>query len=156
MPFFLLYPEFRFARIGHEMRLLIEQKVAQMKNLPVMDSDFDSSNVHSIGYDEPSMTLFVRFWKESLSKRSQVPGPIYKYYKVPKKIYLQMYYAKSKGKFVWERLRKRYRYTMIGRPGWRGPLKKKSRPKAMNPAREERRRSAPKRRSSKKRPAAAR
>jgi len=138
------------------MRLLIEQKKALMRTLPPMESNFDSSNVHSIGYDEPSMTLFVRFWQESKSKRSQVPGPVYKYFKVPKKIYMQMYYAKSKGKFVWERLRSRYRYTMIGRPGWRGPGKK-NRPNAMNPARNEKRMSPSKKRpASKKKPAAAR
>lgn len=141
------------------MRELIEQKVATMKTLPAMDSDFDSSNVHSIGYDEPSMMLVVRFWQASKSKRSQVPGPIYKYYNVEKKIYLQLYYAKSKGKFVWERLRGRYRYTMIGRQGWRGPgyKQKKNRPNAMNPARQEARRSPPKKRKSTgKKPAAAR
>lgn len=120
------------------MRELIENARARMKTLPAMDSNFDSSNVHSIGYDEPSMTLFVRFWQMSKSGRSQVPGPIYKYFNVDKKIYLQFYYAKSKGKFVWERLRKRYRYAMIGRTGWRGP--KKSRPNAMNPARNKKRR----------------
>lgn len=129
-----------------------------MKTLPAMESNFDSSNVHSFGYDEPSQTLFVRFWKDSKSKRSQVAGPIYKYFNVPKKIYLQMYYADSKGKFVWERLRNRYRYTMIGRAGWRmAPPKKKSRPNAMNPARQEKRTSPPKRRKpSSKKPAAAR
>jgi hypothetical protein len=141
------------------MRELIEQKAATMKTLPAMDSDFESSNVHSIGYDEPSMALFVRFWQDSKSKRSQVPGPIYKYFNVEKRIYLQMYYAKSKGKFVWERLRGRYRYSMIGRKGWRGPgyTQKKSRPKSMNPARNEKRMRPPRRRkSSGKKPAAAR
>jgi|GEM_PF-4777180 len=140
------------------MRELIEQKQAIMKTLPVMDSDFSSSNVHSIGYDEPTMTLFVRFWQESKSKRSQVPGPVYKYFNVEKRIYMQLYYAKSKGKFVWERLRNRYRYTMIGRKGWRmAPPKKKNRPNAMNPARNENRTASKKRRrSSGKKPAAAR
>jgi len=101
--------------------------------MPVMVSDFDSSNVHSMGYDEPSRTLYVRFWKDSGSKRSQVPGQIYKYFNVPKKIYMQFYYSKSKGKFIWERLRERYRYTMIGRKGWRGPVSS-ARPNAKNPA----------------------
>jgi len=130
-----------------------------MKTLPAMDSDFDSSNVHSIGYDEPSMTLFVRFWQASKSKRSQVPGPIYKYFGVEKRVYLQMYYAKSKGKFVWERLRNRYRYTMIGRKGWRmAAPKKRNRPNSMNPARQERRMTPAKkkRKSTTKKPAAAR
>jgi len=128
-----------------------------MKTLPAMDSDFESSNVHSIGYDEPTMTLFVRFWQLSKSKRSQIPGPVYKYFNVEKKVYLQMYYAASKGKFVWERLRNRYRYAMMGRRGWRGPMTKVNRPNAKNPARQERRMAPPKkRRSGSKRPAAAR
>lgn len=139
------------------MRLLIEEKQAAMKTLPAMDSDFESSNVHSIGYDEPSMTLFVRFWGDSKSKRSQVAGPIYKYYGVENRVYMQMYYAKSKGKFVWERLRERYRYTLVGRSGWRGPMKKASRPNAMNPAKTDaRKRRAKRSRSPKKKPAAAR
>jgi len=139
------------------MRYLIEQKRAEMRTLPAMDDDFDSSNVHSIGYDEPSMSLFVRFWGLSKSKRSQVAGPIYKYFNVEKRIYMQMYYAESKGKFVWERLRGRYRYAMIGRKGWRGAGYKQKRPNAMNPARNESRTSPPKkRRSPGKRPAAAR
>lgn len=94
--------------------------------IPEMWEDFDSSNVHSIGYDEPSSTLFVRFWKDSKSKRSQVPGHIYKYFNIEKRLYLQFYYAKSKGKFVWERLRTRYRYKMVGRAGWRGPRTNKT------------------------------
>lgn len=131
------------------MKDLIKDRQKQMKEIPVMDSDFDSSNVHSIGYDEPNKILYVRFWGESKSKRSQVPGPLYKYLGVEKRLYLQFYYAKSKGEFVWERLRERYRYILIGRKGWRGPtVKKKSRPNSMNPARHTRRKGS----STKKRP----
>ena len=129
-----------------------------MKTMPAMDSDFESSNVHSIGYDEPTMTLFVRFWGDSKSKRSQVAGPVYKYFGVEKRVYLQLYYAKSKGKFVWQRLRERYRYALVGRKGWRGPSgSKESRPNAMNPARRDARKKAStkRRRSAKKKPAAA-
>lgn len=94
--------------------------------IPIMDP-VESSNVHSIGFDEPTETLFVRFWGDSKSKRSKVPGPIYKYFNVPKSIYLQFYYADSQGKFVHERLKGRYRYKMVGRAGWRknAPSRKK-------------------------------
>jgi hypothetical protein len=103
------------------MRRLIEQKekeMPQQQAIPEMLS-VDSSNVHSIGYDEPTETLYVRFWKSSKSKLSQVPGSVYKYFKVPKRVFTQMFTARSKGQFVWERLRERYRYAMVGRAGWR-------------------------------------
>lgn len=112
------------------MRGLIEKLEKKNKNMEMIKvslDDVDSSNVHSIGYDEENRILYVRFWMDSKSKRSQVPGPIYKYFGVDKRTYLQFYYSKSKGKFIWERIRNRYRYTMIGRTGWRGP--KKSRKK---------------------------
>lgn len=102
------------------MRRLIEQKEKAMQKQAIPEMlRVDSSNVFAIGYDEPSETLYVQFWKESKSKASQMPGPMYKYFKVPKRMFMQMYTSKSKGQFVWERLRERYKYTMVGRAGWR-------------------------------------
>jgi hypothetical protein len=120
------------------MRELIEarQAMPDQTALPEMVSNFDSSNVHSFGYNEASENLFIRFWKDSKSKKSQVPGPVYKYFKVPKRVFDMMYFAKSKGEFVWFHIRDRYRYKMIGRAGWRmkAPVRKKARGRAKVPA----------------------
>lgn len=108
------------------MRSLIEKIESENKmatddlELPEMVSAFEtSSNVHSFGYDYAQKRLYVRFQKESKSGRSKMAGPLYVYYNVPERIFTQMYMAKSRGQFVWERLRERYRYKLIGRAGWR-------------------------------------
>ena len=57
-----------------------------------------SSNVHSIGYENG--TLYVRF----------LTGALYEYYDVPGAEYDAFLNAPSKGRFVYYRLRGRYRY----------------------------------------------
>lgn len=79
-----------------------------------------SSNVNSVGYDESLLMLFVRFHP---SKKQPV-GPIYKYYHVDKRVFLNMLRVKSKGKYLWRNVRGKYRYARIGRVGWRGPQNK--------------------------------
>lgn len=105
------------------MKKLIDQRKKAMDDvfIPDMITDFESSNVHSFGYDPTKNILYIRFWKDSTTKKSQVPGPIYKYFKVPERVFRMMYFAKSKGEFVDFQIKKMggYRYMKIGRAGWR-------------------------------------
>lgn len=91
-----------------------------------------SSNVHSYGYDEAAVTLYVRYLAPALSGSAIVgfvrqdrnkrfrgtagktltgktnkPGPLYAYDGVSKAVFNRMHQAASKGKFVWDRLRVR-------------------------------------------------
>lgn len=111
------------------MRSLIEAKM-EAESIPAMQ-EVESSNVHSIGYDYTKGNLYVRFWKDSTTRRSQVSGNVYKYFDVPFNVFYMMTKMASKGKFVWRELRDKYRYKMIGRKGWRKrppkrPAKKKA------------------------------
>jgi len=92
-----------------------------------------SSNVHSIGYDQQTATLAVRYLASTLSNTSggikgshkkgtrrqtakgklgstvggktNSPGPLYHYYDVPEKLWNSFQGAGSKGKWVWDKLR---------------------------------------------------
>lgn len=76
-----------------------------------------SSNVHSIGYDNSSGTLAVRYLAPELNKASggrvkvggktNSPGPLYHYFDVPPKLWKSFESASSKGKWVWDNLRVR-------------------------------------------------
>lgn len=82
------------------------------KDHPIVTGDMvetpQSSNVHSFGYDIDAHTLYIRFKDRSKEKpRPQAPGPIYAYYNCPPELFLKMYRAPSKGKFIWDRLRVR-------------------------------------------------
>ena len=92
--------------------------------------EVESSNVHSVGYDFVKGVLYIRYWKDSTTRRSLVSGNIYKYFDVPYRIYRRMLLADSKGKFVWSDIRDQYRYKMIGRVGWRKRAPKKAKKKA--------------------------
>ena len=89
-----------------------------------------SSNVASVGYDAKTRTLYVEFLKGyrprvgRMQKKKLKPGEtvIYKYFSVPPNIPKQMLAAPSKGKYHWRHVRGRYRYMMLGRKGWRGPV----------------------------------
>ena len=63
-----------------------------------------SSNIVSIGYDEPSQTLEVEFTN----------GTIYQYYNVSLGIYEQLMAASSKGQFLNTYIRNAYPYSRVG------------------------------------------
>lgn len=73
-----------------------------------------SEDVDEYGYDAEERCLYVKF----------MSGETYKYYSVEPSVFEYMKSAKSKGHFVWTRLRGKHRYTKIGRVGWRGPRHK--------------------------------
>lgn len=63
-----------------------------------------SSNISSIGYDEPSQTLEVEF----------LNGAIYQYYNVPKNIYDQLMQQGSKGRFLNTYIKNAYPFSRVG------------------------------------------
>jgi hypothetical protein len=62
-----------------------------------------SSNLVSVGYDEPSQTLEVEF----------ASGQIYQYYNVGVALYDQFTQASSKGQFLAQYIRNAYPYSRI-------------------------------------------
>lgn len=67
-------------------------------------SSVASSNLRSVGYDQPSGTLEVEF----------VSGSIYQYYGVPQNMYEQMMSAPSKGQFLNTYIKNQYAYSRTG------------------------------------------
>ncbi len=63
-----------------------------------------SSNVASIGYDEPTETLEVEF----------LNGTIYQYYNVGVDLYQQLMSAPSKGVFLNTYIRSSFAYSKVG------------------------------------------
>lgn len=63
----------------------------------------DSSNIHSIGYDEDSKILEIEFHN----------GRIYNYYNVPKKIHTAIMAAGSKGSYLNQNIKDKYQYKEI-------------------------------------------
>mgnify|MGYP001010778631 FL=1 len=62
-----------------------------------------SSNIASIGYDEPSQTLEVEF----------LNGSVYQYYNVPQGLYDQLMQEGSKGRFLNTYIRNAYPYSRV-------------------------------------------
>lgn len=62
-----------------------------------------SSNVVSIGYDEPTQTLEVEF----------KDGAIYQYYNIPKNIYDELMAAPSKGQFLAYQIKNAFPYSRV-------------------------------------------
>jgi len=71
-------------------------------NLPYMER-VESSNVSSLGYDDSSERLFIKFNS----------GAIYVYYDVPIEEYNNLLTASSIGSYVWTNIRDRYTYENI-------------------------------------------
>lgn len=63
-----------------------------------------SSNILSVGYDEPSQTLEVEF----------SDGAIYQYFNVGLEIYESFMRAPSKGQFLHAYIRNAYPYSRVG------------------------------------------
>lgn len=63
-----------------------------------------SSNISSMGYDEPSQTLEVEFTN----------GSIYQYFNVDTGIYEQLMHAPSKGQFLNTYIKNAYPFSRVG------------------------------------------
>lgn len=63
-----------------------------------------SSNITSIGYDEPSQTLEVEFTN----------GAVYQYYNVSQEIFERMMTAPSKGQFLAYEIKNAYPFARVG------------------------------------------
>ena len=104
----------------------------RFRNLPVdhpiitgaFVANFQSSNVHSFGYDIENRFLYVRFWAKKDGQKAG-PGPLYRYSTVPPATALTLYTASvsgsSIGEWVWDHLRERgtvsghqYPYELVG------------------------------------------
>lgn len=66
-------------------------------------TNFSSSNVARISYEETSSTLEVEFHN----------GSIYQYYDVPQQIWSAFKDAASKGQFIHQSLKGQYRYARV-------------------------------------------
>jgi len=70
----------------------------------------ESSQIHAIGYDEPTKTLRIQF------KAKAKPGSVYDYANVPPELFAEFLAAESKGKFFGARVKRetvRYPFTKI-------------------------------------------
>ncbi len=63
-----------------------------------------SSNVRSVGYDRSTGTLEVEFHN----------GGVYQYYHVPESVYQGLMGAGSKGGYLNDHIKERYRYRKVG------------------------------------------
>ena len=63
-----------------------------------------SSNIASLGYDEPTQTLEVEF----------ITGSVYQYYNVGAALVEQLMQASSKGQFLNSYIRPAYPYSRVG------------------------------------------
>jgi hypothetical protein len=66
-------------------------------------TNFSSSNVARLSYDEKSSTLEVEF----------LNGSIYQYYDVPQQVWDAFKNATSKGQFMHQNLKGQYRYARV-------------------------------------------
>lgn len=78
-----------------------EAEVVLYKPTSIDWTPVSSTNVSAIKYESPD--CYVRFLNESE----------YIYYDVPWSVFVEFYYAHSKGRFVWLRLRGKYRYARL-------------------------------------------
>jgi len=62
-----------------------------------------SSNIASIGYDEPTQTLEIEF----------LNGALYQYYNVPLNMYEQLMQEASKGRFLNAYIKNAYPYSRV-------------------------------------------
>ena len=66
-------------------------------------SNFESSNVSEIGYENSTLTLEVKFHN----------GGVYQYFDVPQHIWEAFKAADSKGKFLAHNIKGHYRYAKV-------------------------------------------
>lgn len=66
-----------------------------------------SSNIHSIGYDETSSTLYIRF-RDGLK--------LYRYEPVPPAIWIGLRLATSAGQFFTEQIKGYFKYEHVKEP----------------------------------------
>ncbi|HEX2787812.1 MAG TPA: KTSC domain-containing protein [Ignavibacteria bacterium] len=63
----------------------------------------NSTSVRSIGYDEATKTLEVKF----------IDGDVYQYFKVPEKIYLDLLTASSIGAYLNKEIKGKFEYRKM-------------------------------------------
>ncbi|MES3154230.1 KTSC domain-containing protein [Sphingomonas faeni] len=63
-----------------------------------------STNIVSLGYDDPSETLEVEFSS----------GSVYQYYNVPPSIWTELFAAPSKGQFLNAYIKNAYPFSRVG------------------------------------------
>jgi hypothetical protein len=86
--------------MGYDQEVVVEQEEEGFDGYYDEEWDLEffpveSSNVHSYGYDEDEMLLYVRF----------LSGALYRYYEVLPEVWEAFQMADSKGQFVWRMLR---------------------------------------------------
>jgi hypothetical protein len=69
----------------------------------MMRQDVVSSELRSVGHDEESLVLEVEFHS----------GGVYRYFGVPRDLYLNLMAAESKGRFFNEWIRERHYYQRV-------------------------------------------
>jgi hypothetical protein len=73
-----------------------------------------SSNVHSIGYDRESKTLYVRFKDHFIKSRSEwTRGGLYRYLDVPEQIFQDLKNAESIGSYLHWHIKENFDYEEI-------------------------------------------
>jgi hypothetical protein len=107
----------------------VKQRAKEGLGPVVMQRTPRSSHVASIGYDAERRTLYVEYLE--VKPRRGRPQPkrlkpgatvVYRYFNVPPYLYTQALHAPSVGHYLWARVYRKYRYTKLGRKGWRGPM----------------------------------
>jgi len=63
-----------------------------------------SSNIASVGHDDPTQTLEVEF----------LSGAVYEYYDVPEHVYQELIGASSVGRYFAQRVKNIYGFSQIG------------------------------------------
>jgi hypothetical protein len=90
---------------GRGQQFPVDHPIVTGQMIPV-----SSSNVHSYSYDFAVRILYVRYLQGK--GQHKVKGPLYGYSNVMPDLFLEMYKAPSKGKWIWDALR--IRGTMSG------------------------------------------
>jgi len=63
-----------------------------------------SSQIDSVGYDEPTMTLYIEFKKGSVYSYAEVPIEKYNSLLIPTMSVGKYFFAEIKGKYIYEKL----------------------------------------------------
>ena len=83
---------------GRNQQFPVDHPIVTGQMVPVK-----SSNVHSYSYDFAVRVLYVRYLQGKGRHKSK--GPLYAYSSVMPDLFLEMYKAPSKGKWIWDALR---------------------------------------------------
>jgi hypothetical protein len=105
----------------------VKQRAKEGLGPVVMQRTLRSSHVASVGYDAERRTLYVEYLEVKPRRgrhqpKRLKPGAtvVYRYFNVPPYIFTQALHAPSVGHYLHVRVYGKYRYTKLGRRGWRG------------------------------------